>query len=60
MEVWLTLREEHRLRVFENGLLRRIFVPKMNEVTRAGENCIMSFIICTLHEILLGSSNQGG
>jgi hypothetical protein len=33
-ETWsLTLREEHRLRVFENRVLRRIFVPKRNEVT---------------------------
>jgi hypothetical protein len=32
-ETWsLTLREEHRLRVFENGLLRRIFRPKREEV----------------------------
>jgi hypothetical protein len=29
----LTLREEHRLRVFENRVLRRIFVPKRGEVT---------------------------
>jgi hypothetical protein len=28
----LTLREEHRLRVFENRLLRRIFGPKRDEV----------------------------
>jgi hypothetical protein len=28
----LTLREELRLRVFENGALRRIFGPKRNEV----------------------------
>jgi hypothetical protein len=27
------LREEHRLRVFENRVLRRIFVPKRDEVT---------------------------
>ena len=28
-ETWsLTLREEHRLRVFENRVLRRIFGPK--------------------------------
>jgi hypothetical protein len=28
-EAWsLTLREEHRLRVFENRVLRRIFGPK--------------------------------
>jgi hypothetical protein len=29
----LTLREEHRLRVFENRVLRRIFGPKKDEVT---------------------------
>jgi hypothetical protein len=29
----LTLREEHRLRVFENRVLRRIFEPKRDEVT---------------------------
>jgi hypothetical protein len=28
----LTLREEHRLRVFENRILRRIFGPKGDEV----------------------------
>jgi hypothetical protein len=33
-ETWsLTLREEHRLRVFENWVLRRIFGPKRDEVT---------------------------
>jgi hypothetical protein len=32
-ETWsLTLREEHRLRVFENRMLRRIFGPKKDEV----------------------------
>jgi len=34
-ETWsLKLRKECRLRVFENGLLRRIFGPKSNEVTK--------------------------
>jgi len=34
-ETWLlTLREEHRLRVFKNKVLRRIFGPKWDEVTR--------------------------
>jgi hypothetical protein len=28
----LTLREEHRLKVFENTVLRRIFGPKRNEM----------------------------
>jgi hypothetical protein len=33
-ETWsLTIREEHRLRAFENRVLRRIFGPKGNEVT---------------------------
>jgi len=33
-ETWLlTLREERRLRVFENGTLRRMFGPKRDEVT---------------------------
>jgi hypothetical protein len=33
-ETWsLTLREEHRLREFENGVLRRIFGPKRDAVT---------------------------
>jgi hypothetical protein len=35
-EAWsLTLREEHRLRVFENRMLKKIFGPKRHEV--AGE-----------------------
>jgi hypothetical protein len=34
-ETWsLTLREEHRLMVFENRVLRRIFGPKRDEMTR--------------------------
>jgi hypothetical protein len=37
-ETWsLTLREEHRLRVFENRVLRRIFGPKRDEVIRGWE-----------------------
>jgi len=33
-ETWShTLREEHRLRMFENRVLRRILSPKRNEVT---------------------------
>jgi hypothetical protein len=33
-ETWsLTLREEHRLRVFDNGVMKRIFGSKRDEVT---------------------------
>jgi len=36
-ETWsLTLREERRLRVFENRVLRRVFGPKRDKVTREG------------------------
>jgi hypothetical protein len=47
----VTLREQHRLRVFENRVLRRIFGPKRDEYG-TGENCaIRSFIICILRQI---------
>ena len=37
-EIWsLTLREERRLRVFENRVLRRVFGSKRDEVTGNGE-----------------------
>jgi len=51
----LTMREERRLRVFENRVLRRVFGPKRDEVTGNGENYVMrSLMICTLHPILFG------
>ena len=41
-ETWsLALREERRLRVSENRVLRRIFGLKRDEVTGSGENYIM-------------------
>jgi hypothetical protein len=49
------LREERRLRVFENRVLRRIFGPKRDKEKGTGENYIMrSLIICTSHQILFG------
>ena len=40
-ETWsLTLREERRLRVFENEVLRRIFRPRRDEVWGTGGDCI--------------------
>jgi hypothetical protein len=51
----VTLREERRLRVFENRVLRKIFRPERDEVTGGGEDCITrSFMICTAHQILFG------
>jgi hypothetical protein len=51
----LTLREERRMRVFENRVLRRILVPKRDEVKWNGEKYIMrSLMTCTSHPILFG------
>jgi hypothetical protein len=55
-ETWsLTLREKHRLRVFENRVLRRIFGPKRDETGGGGgggENCITRrFVVCTLRHV---------
>jgi hypothetical protein len=41
-ETWsLILREECRLRVFENKILKRIFVPKREEAAGGWKNYIM-------------------
>ena len=40
-EIWsLTWREERKLRVFENMVLRKIFGPRRDEVTGEWRNCI--------------------
>jgi hypothetical protein len=55
VKLGLTLEKEHRWRVFEKIVLRRIFWSKMEEVQKDGGNGIMrSFITCVLHHILLG------
>jgi hypothetical protein len=56
-ETWsLTLREEQRLRVFEDRVLRRIFGPKSGEVTGGWRKLcrlMSSCTVCALHQILL-------
>jgi hypothetical protein len=60
-ETWsLTLREEHRLRVFENRVLSRIFGPKRDEVTgewRKLHNEELHILYSSPN--ILGRSNQG-
>jgi len=55
-ETWLLiLREERRLRIFKNRVLRRIFGRKRDAVTGGGENYMLrSLMICTAHPILFG------
>jgi hypothetical protein len=53
-ETWsVILSSEHKLGVFENRLLRKIFGPRREEETARGDNYITrSFMICTTHQIL--------
>ena len=55
-ESWkMTLREERRLRVFDNMVLRRIFGPRRDEVTGNGGDCITrSLMICLLTQYCAG------
>jgi hypothetical protein len=50
------LREEHKLRVFENRVLRRIFGSKRDKITVvvAGDCIMRSFMVRTFHEIISG------
>jgi hypothetical protein len=55
-ETWsLTLREEHKLREFENRVLKRIFRPKREEVKGGWRRLHNEEVITLLiHKILLG------
>ena len=55
-ETWsLTLKEEGRLRVFENRVLTRIFGSKREEVTTEWRKLRRrNLMICTPHPILFG------
>jgi len=54
-ETWpVILREEHRLRVLKNGMLRKTSGPKRDDVQGSAKDCTMrSFIIYT-HQMLFG------
>ena len=57
----VTLREEHRLRVFENGVLRRIFGPKIDEVReewRKLHNKELNDLYCSLNTVRVIKSRR--
>ena len=57
----LTLREEHRLRVFENRMLRRIFGPKRDGVTgewRKLHNEELNDLYCSPNIVLMIKSSR--
>jgi len=54
-ETWpLTMREERRLRVFENRVLRKIFGPKTDGVTRERRKLNNEELNDRTHPILFG------
>ena len=56
----LIWREVHSLMVYECSVLRKIFVPKLQEVTGDRDNFRMrNFMICTNHLMVIGSLNKG-
>ena len=48
------MREERKLRVFENMVLRRVFGPRRDEVTGEWRRLHNEEMICTPHPILCG------
>ena len=57
----LTMREEHRLRVFENKTLRKIFGGKRDKITlewRKLHNAKLHVLYCILRLTLLGILNR--
>jgi hypothetical protein len=45
----LTVRQKHRLRMFEEKVLRRILISESDKVLGDRRNCIMrNFITCTI------------
>jgi hypothetical protein len=54
-ETWSLMLREHRLRVFENRVLRRIFGPKRDKVTGGWRKLHNEeLMVCTLRPVLLG------
>jgi hypothetical protein len=59
-EAWtLTLMKKHRLRVFENRKLRRIFGPRRVKIRKNGGSCTNVILNLYPSQGLLGRSNQG-
>jgi hypothetical protein len=55
----VTLREEHRARVFVNRVLKRIFDRTMDELTKKWKRLRnLELLICCPHQIFLGWSNK--
>ena len=63
-ETWsLTLRKERKLRVFENRMLRGIFVPKRDEVSdewRKLHNEKLNDLYCSRNIVRVEKNEMGG
>jgi hypothetical protein len=59
VELGLALIEECRLRMFENRIVRMIFGPKKDEMTKEWIGLLQEeFVICIPNQILFGLLNQ--
>jgi hypothetical protein len=54
----LKLKGEHRLRVFDNRVLRRISDVRRDDKQENGEDTARVFTVCTSHQMLFGLSNE--
>jgi hypothetical protein len=52
--LYLTIRKEYRLRMFENRVMKRIFGPKIDEVIRGRRNSIMIIRIMESRRTMVG------
>ena len=59
-ETWsLELRDERKLKEFENRVLRKRFWPKQDDFTRvSGGDCMLSFMFCAPQQALFECSHQ--
>jgi hypothetical protein len=59
-ENWFfAMSEEHRLREFQNRVLRKLFVPQRNEVTDVWmDSTMLSIVTSTPHLTVFGPTNQ--
>jgi hypothetical protein len=54
----LKLKGEHRLRVFDNRILRRISDLRRDDKQENGEDTARVFMVCTPHQMLFGLSDK--
>jgi hypothetical protein len=60
VQLVFTVIDIHRLRVFENRVVRKIFGPKRAGVTAGGRNCMRNFTQFVLSPFIIRVLKEGG